>query len=91
MTHLNQDAQETRYGWVAASILAIVVIAGTIVAAMGFSSPRDKLQNHEARLVVLEQGYGDFRVVKQKVDDLSDGLNRLLDAQGLATIPKRTP
>lgn len=49
-----------------------------IVAAAGFSSPREKMADHEARIKTIESAVATMAVgigkMDQKIDDLVDGL-----------------
>lgn len=99
----NQEVKEFRkQSKIAIAALAVSLIgAGFMVAkALGFKSPEQTQNDTAAQVKALQDDSKDLHqkqsddhaflmVVNQKVDDQTEGMNRVLDAMGLQRIPVR--
>lgn len=85
--------RDEKRGWVVALLGTLLTVGVVVVAALGFKSPNSRIGAVEDRVSKIEpvvsQNTTDIAVVKSRMDDFTDGMNRLLDSQGLARIPKR--
>ena len=74
-------------------IVPTIVFICTVAMALGISTPQRRISALESTVQSLSgvsaQHSQDIAVMAQKLDDLTDGVNRLLDADGLQKIGKR--